>query len=645
MSKLPWFTECSNPTYRPDIDGLRGVAILAVLAFHVFPNCLPGGYVGVDIFFVVSGYLITSIIDNEIDTNSFSFLQFYCRRIRRLYPSLILVLIACYAVGWHFLCPADFGNLNAYIFSGAFFFANFLANKDTQYFNGQSDAKPLLHLWSLGIEEQFYIIWPVIVYIARKIKLNVQLLTIVLALISFAININQIRTDIVQTFFWPTSRFWELLIGAQLSFVSKSSDSYCSNSNRAIACNTISIVGILLTFLPMYLLGKKSAFPGWWALAPTTGTAFLILVGPACWINQKILSTHVLVAIGLISYPLYLYHWPLLVFVHVYAEQSISIDKLILVVVFSFAFAWLAYWFIERAFRTTRLSNLNHLYLIAIMSMIGFVALLTYHYDGLPNRFSPYVRSMTYLTENYFRRHMTAYGVPGSFISPRQGMDKFGTTTFNMGKPASTAVVLWGDSHAAHLRPGILAQEIELRFTQLTASECPPIYGYDRGDIPLCKQINNNIFRIIASQKPNVVLLVANWVLYPWQSVGETIAQLRNASIKNIYLIGPMPEWSKGLPRVLCDYNSRISQNKIPFRLTYGLNPYQKQLDNQMETFANSIGVEYISQYKILCNSDGCLVRTGESISTITVYDLTHLTIAGSQFVVSQFPKNLFRAQ
>ncbi|CAF1232616.1 unnamed protein product [Adineta ricciae] len=443
MSKLLWLTECSNPTYRPDIDGLRGVAILAVLAFHVFPKCLPGGYVGVDIFFVVSG-----------------FLQFYCRRIRRLYPSLILVLIACYAAGWYSLCPSEFGNLNAYIFAGAFFFANFLANKDTQYFSAQSDTKPLLHLWSLGIEEQFYIIWPVIVYIARKMKLNVQLLTIALALISFTINIKQIRIDIVQNFFWPTSRFWELLIGAQLSFVSKSFDSYCSSNNRAIACNIISIAGILLTFLPMYLIGKKSAFPGWWALAPTTGTAFLILGGPACWINQKIISTHVLVAIGLISYPLYLCHWPLLVSVRVYAEQSISTDKLILVVVFSFAFGWLVYWFVERAFRTARLSNLNHLYLIAIMSVIGFVALLTYRYDGLPNRFSPYVRNVTRFTENYFLRHMTAYGVPGSFISPRKGKEKFRTTTFNIEKPASTAVVLWGDSLAAHLRPGILHKRL-----------------------------------------------------------------------------------------------------------------------------------------------------------------------------------------
>jgi peptidoglycan/LPS O-acetylase OafA/YrhL len=210
----------SHPKYRADIDGLRAIAVLGVVAFHAFPELLPGGFIGVDIFFVISGFLISTIIFENIEAKSFSFVDFYCRRIRRIFPALLLVIAASFAFAWFVLLPAEFKQLGKHILGGAGFFSNLLLWSESGYFDKSAEAKPLLHLWSLGIEEQFYIVWPLLLWAGWKLRINWLALIFSITVLSFFLNLHMVYADAVATFYSPLTRFWELSVGAVLAFLS-----------------------------------------------------------------------------------------------------------------------------------------------------------------------------------------------------------------------------------------------------------------------------------------------------------------------------------------------------------------------------------------------------------------------------------------
>lgn len=209
----------THPKYRPDIDGLRAVAVLSVVAFHAFPAWMKGGFIGVDVFFVISGFLISTIIFENLDRGTFSFADFYARRIKRIFPALLLVLIASFAFGWFLLLADEFKQLSNHIVAGAGFVSNLVLWSEAGYFDNSAETKPLLHLWSLGIEEQFYIVWPFVLWFAWKRKLNLLTLTVIVSLISFGLNLKGIKQDSVATFYSPQTRFWELLSGSILAWL------------------------------------------------------------------------------------------------------------------------------------------------------------------------------------------------------------------------------------------------------------------------------------------------------------------------------------------------------------------------------------------------------------------------------------------
>jgi peptidoglycan/LPS O-acetylase OafA/YrhL len=211
--------QLTHPKYRADIDGLRALAVLSVVSFHAFPNMLKGGFIGVDIFFVISGFLISTIIFENLERDSFSFVEFYSRRIKRIFPALLLVLIACYTFGWFVLLADEYKQLGKHIAGGAGFVSNFLFWKESGYFDNAADTKPLLHLWSLGIEEQFYIVWPLLLWFAWKQRLNLLTITLTVLIISFALNINKVHSNVVAVFYSPQTRFWELLTGSVLAYI------------------------------------------------------------------------------------------------------------------------------------------------------------------------------------------------------------------------------------------------------------------------------------------------------------------------------------------------------------------------------------------------------------------------------------------
>lgn len=307
--------ELAHPKYRADIDGLRAIAVLCVVGFHAFPLLLKGGFVGVDVFFVISGFLISTIIYESMDKNTFSFREFYARRIRRIFPALILVMFACYMFGWFALLADEYSQLGKHIAAGAGFVSNLIFWQEAGYFDNEAHTKPLLHLWSLGIEEQFYIVWPLVLYLAWKINVNILLLCIIIAVISFLYNVYYVNgNNVSAAFYSPVSRFWELLIGSSLAYVmfrkisfSKSIVLYCNkllvnpfhgriNEMQVMQLHNLqSIIGVSLIGLAVLLLDKESLFPGWWALFPTIGTYLIISAGPYAWLNHKVLSNRVLV--------------------------------------------------------------------------------------------------------------------------------------------------------------------------------------------------------------------------------------------------------------------------------------------------------------------------------------------------------------
>jgi peptidoglycan/LPS O-acetylase OafA/YrhL len=339
-------SDLTHPKYRRDIDGLRAVAVSIVVLFHAFPNLLKGGFIGVDIFFVISGYLISTIIITNLENKSFSFIEFYKRRIKRIFPALLLVLLICLIYGWYILLPDEYQQLGLHVFGGAGFISNLILWNESGYFDNAANTKPLLHLWSLGIEEQFYIIWPLLLYFVWKNKKSFLITTLILVLISFATNIWLINDHKTAAFYSPLSRFWELLIGGLLAYISIKRNKFFQHHN-----NTKSIFGFIILFISIFLINEERVFPGWWAILPTLSAFLIISAGQDALLNKIILSNRIMVTIGLISYPLYLWHWPILIMGKLTKSSVLNPQERIYLIILSIFFAWLTYRFIELSIR------------------------------------------------------------------------------------------------------------------------------------------------------------------------------------------------------------------------------------------------------------------------------------------------------
>ena len=309
MKMLQAHASNATLTYRSDIDGLRAFAVIAVVIYHAFPSLLPGGFIGVDVFFVISGFLISSIIFSELDAQSFKFSNFYARRIKRIFPALIVVLLASFIVGWFLLFENELKQLGDHVSRAALFLSNFILWYETGYFDNAAETKPLLHLWSLGIEEQFYIVWPLMAWLLWRLKDKKMIVIAMLIAVSFTWNIWQAERDLTHDFYSPLTRFWELLAGALVAAsinLLKLNTSWQSNANH---CATL---GATLLLFGVLYINASMKFPGVWACVPVVGATLLISAHTSAWVNRTVLSNPLLVWIGAISYPLYLWHWPIL---------------------------------------------------------------------------------------------------------------------------------------------------------------------------------------------------------------------------------------------------------------------------------------------------------------------------------------------
>lgn len=505
----PAAEEDHHPKYRADIDGLRAVAIVSVLGFHAFPGSMPSGFIGVDAFFVISGFLISSIIYKGLERGNFSFLDFYVKRINRIFPALSVVLISVYAFGWFALFPLEYEQLSKHIVGGIFFVSNFVLMNEVGYFDIAADAKPLIHLWSLAIEEQFYIVWPVLLFFVWKHEKYLSILIIILIFLSFYSNILFIDQSPEFAFYSPLTRFWELLIGCLLACLVLRRSSWVGR-----CANLQALAGALLFAVGFGLTTGESAFPGWWALFPTLGTFFLISAGERSWLNRAILASPAFVWVGKISYPLYLWHWPLLSYARILQQGTPDAGARVAAVLTSIFLAWATYRFLETPVRFGGRRPLKACIAVAWMACIGAVSFATFQFQGLASRDAvaglssesvPWAETM----KEY------ASDCPFSLADYRD------CYLFKGGKEAS--VILVGDSHAGHLVAGMAQTKpagIETGALILNGG-CPPVYGVERltNNVPMldyaktgasCSAINNARLNYILESSAKVIVFSVN---------------------------------------------------------------------------------------------------------------------------------------
>jgi peptidoglycan/LPS O-acetylase OafA/YrhL len=384
--------------YRPDVDGMRAIAVLAVIVFHAAPKLLPGGFVGVDIFFVISGFLISGIILRALSRESFSLLGFYARRIKRIFPALIVILVAIWVLGRSVLLSDEFLTLGKHIASGAGFIFNWTLYRDTKLYFG-AITSPLIHLWSLGVEEQFYLFWPLFLLMTWKLP-KLQLWAIIAAaVISFVLNVRAISSYPLAAFYLPWNRLWELALGGILAHAQLRLDTRLDSIaggltarwsllKKLVHPHVRGFIGLVLILASFAIINEARAFPGWWALGPCVGAFLLISAGPQSWVNRYILSRRTMVFIGLISYPLYLWHWPLLSLAHTADWRDFTPMVKIGAVAVAFGLAALTYKYVERPIRTSQNNMQLARALFAVMIVCLGLGYLTFK-TKIPSRQAP----------------------------------------------------------------------------------------------------------------------------------------------------------------------------------------------------------------------------------------------------------------
>lgn len=664
--------------YRPDIDGLRAIAILSVMIYHLAPDSLPGGFIGVDIFFVISGYLISKILIKEIANNSFSFIEFYSRRILRIFPALITVLLFVMLIGWLVLLPPELKHLGKEVLGGATFASNYIAWSEAGYFNNLSEKNILLHLWSLGIEEQFYIVWPIcLVFIISKLKIkNLSLIILLILVLSFAWNIFKSNTDLVADFYSLPTRGWELLLGSLLANwdLKKKQSSIFNSEQIANAC---SLFGLVLLTASLILVNSQKPFPGWYALLPVCGSFMVLSGGPSSWVNKKILSKNILVWFGLISYPLYLWHWPLIVFNRFISNSdSTSISTAIYIGFLSIILAWLTYQFIEKKIRFSKHLKRTSFFLLALMAGVSCIGFLLLHQDGFPSRYlnGNKISSTSFLFKNIganYNRYNQAETYISTILNPIDfeiskairvdechingpGTIEHSPSCFDVKRPL---MLLWGDSNLAFLYPGFkkLADENNYGLIQLTSAGCPPIFNIEKLKFRKnCNEVNEWVFSNVKKLQPSILILGAAWIHgdYPMSDLdlkNKFSSTLKAISLElpntKIFVLGPYPRWAPNVQTHIFDaWNKQEDKSYLPseYLTNEGVSGLEL-IDNTLAAETIKQNHTYLSAIKFLCKKNMCLTRVGLRPIDLIAVDSGHISPEGGIYLINHFSESFLK--
>jgi peptidoglycan/LPS O-acetylase OafA/YrhL len=607
-----------NGKYRPDIDGLRAIAVSLVVVCHAWPKILPGGFIGVDIFFVISGYLISLILIRDFDADSFSIRNFYNRRIRRIFPALVTVLTFVLLFGWFCLFKREFQTLGQHVGAATLFSENFLLWGEASYFDAASELKPTLHLWSLAIEEQFYILWPILLFAAHRFRLNAVIVIACLAVVSFGVNLYDIGAAPTAAYYSPIGRAWELMVGSLLAY-GEVKHPNIMNRYKSIQSG----IGIGLIAVALVLITPKTDFPGFAALAPAIGAGLLISGGPDAWINRRILSLQPMVWCGLISYPLYLWHWPLLSFAHIiFGDTPPAVAGAC--VVSAIVAAGLTFWFIERPLRTYRAKKNTTVFLVVSMTAVAAAAALI---------FVPVIAPRLKLFD-------APEGNEWSLLMTKTDhFDPDGVGIYHLERDRPETILFIGDSHlaqyAARIDKVITSTSASPGAVMVVGGGCIPIVGVtipDRGRTKCWKQ-TETAFEMAKDARYSTVVIGGAWNYYflrqdymyhdgerlipvgtlagkkaALDRLGGQIRELIRAG-KHVFVVLDSPESNRFDPAGKAIRLSLSDHNFLPSS-TVDIAAEQLTLKQELRAWAEAEGATVIDPYDTVCAQSRCYVTS-----------------------------------
>jgi peptidoglycan/LPS O-acetylase OafA/YrhL len=636
MPNLP--QPATKPTYRPDVDGLRAVAVLLVFFNHLHTR-FTGGYIGVDVFFVISGYLINSVILSDIAAGEFSIGTFYERRIRRIFPALLVMLLGTTLLAYRCFVPSEIEAFARSLLAALFSVSNFLFWHQSGYFDAPSSLKPLLHTWSLAVEEQFYIFFPLFLVVMRRLLPGrLKAATWTATAITFALACFWVRRNPTAAFFFAPLRAWELLFGAILS------QRYLPAIDGKVQRELAALAGLLLILVPSLRYTSETPFPGLAALLPCLGTGLLIAAGETgSSLVGRVLAWRPFVFVGLISYSLYLWHWPILVFQNtsyiLIAAPSGTKAMKIAVFMASMVVATLSWRYVETPFRKGKLRPGRRM-LFAVNGVVGVVIasigwrMVVSH--GFSARFPSEAIEVDRFT-NYDAT--TAFRENVCFIGPKSTYADFNRATCLADDATRKHYLLIGDSHAAHLYPGLSTVFPELNISQANTHSCLPFLpdSEDATD-PDCSKMSQFIFGdYLLHHHVDAVLIAGRWEEPELGQLGRTIAWMAQHGIR-VILFGPMMKFDVPLPRLIA-----ISlRDRDPAAIERQRMNETLQVDRKLAALAqDKWKVRYISAFEDLCGtqvrmeekahpetSAGCPVYAVPGVPLL--FDTNHLTPQGS---------------
>lgn len=604
-----------------------------------------GGFLGVDIFFVISGYLITAIILDELQVGRFSLIGFYERRIRRIFPALIAVICVSAIAAWFYFLPADLLSFGKSMAAAMLSVSNFYFNAQINYFFPAATLLPLLHTWSLAVEEQFYILFPLLLMAlarwcpSRRVLLGV---TLTLAAVSFAISVSMVHAKLPAAFYLPHSRAWELLVGAVLAMGLLPTIRHSALRNGAALAG----VGLIVYALLRYELDV--IFPGAAALYPVLGAALLLHAGKdglKTWAGRA-LSFAPLVGVGLISYSLYLWHWPVMAFyryITLLDERAFTPTEQAALIAVSFVLATLSWKYIEQPFRTPagkKRFPRKRLYRLAGVACAGILLIAGVFWagKGFPARFSPdQIRIASYLRQNKHTLVNRCFvrGLPPSWTRTARNLP-----ACMMPNPAKKQHFLMiGDSHAAHLIRAMRLTFPELDIAYAAGASCL-VLPSDAKIMQGCQPLRQHFFgKHLPKRLGQTVILSESWERYegekseqPLTELTKTIAAIRAAG-SDVILLGQTPIYNADVPKLLA-----MDARAFAPASDYMDRDRVLNAEARIKDFAREQGVRYISLYDLLCPNDACALQTPEGVPVYT--DRDHLTQEGALMLLKMMKES-----
>lgn len=606
--------------YRSDIDGLRALAVVPVVLYHMAVPGISGGFLGVDVFFVISGFLICGMVDKDIRHGRFSIVEFYKRRALRILPALIVMLIGASILAYIYSLPVELKEYASSLASAIASISNGYFAATAGYFDAPAEAKPLLHTWSLSVEEQFYLFTPILMLVIyRFFPKRVGLIFGAATLLSFVAAVAMNGRNPTFAFYLTPFRAWELALGTLLAIG-------VIPTPRGKATREIcGALGLILLCGAYHFASPASALPVVAAFACVGAVLFIASNGHELSVAGRLLSSRPIVFIGLISYSLYLWHWPLIVFQKsdgalLHSTSRLAVDAVLLVAMF--ALAYLSWRFVERPFRTGARAIATRWVFIGSGAAIGGVlvaSLLAVAVGGAPFRFSPQVVAIgSYLAYDPAPAFRTGSCYLGS---NRQTFDAESCLKMD---PARPNYLLVGDSHAAHLWSGLSQAMPDVNLLQASAGMCRPLIGDATGLGPGCPRLMELVFdRFLPANKVDRVLLSASWKDEDIAALGNTIDVLKSRGQK-VTLLGPIVEYEQALPRLLADEIMRGDDSVARRHLAASV----RERDRVFQKLAAGKGIDYVSTYDAACPGDRC--DTYASPDVPLQFDTGHLTAPGA---------------